>query len=130
MAGHDSSVMAFEPGPVHDVGAMQDVVQAASQRGAPQLVSQAAGALSCWAAASGGATEPSSLAKDLKALDAKQDQLRTLLTRTRTLFFELQQQSKINPSSEVPPTSPLPTDAHHTLRLRPTLTLLHCRWRG
>ena len=127
MAGHDSSVMG---GAMEDGGAMQDEVLAASQRGSPPLSNQAAGALSCWAA-SGGTPEGSSLAKELKVLDAKQEQLKTLLVRTRNLFYELQQQSKINPSSEVPPTAPIPADAQHALRPRPTaLTLLLCRSRG
>ncbi|KAJ1494587.1 hypothetical protein T484DRAFT_1764839 [Baffinella frigidus] len=103
MAGHDSSVMVCETGPGHDGSGMQEVEQDASQRGSAGhgLLQQPGGSLSSSAPAITLPTDHSSLAKHLKELDAKQDQLKTLLSRTRSLLFGFHQQCKTNPSSEV-----------------------------
>lgn len=133
MAGHDSSVMVCETGPGHDGSGMQEVEQDASQRGSAGhgLLQQPGGSLSSSAPAITLPTDHSSLAKHLKELDAKQDQLKTLLSRTRSLLFGFHQQCKTNPSSEVPsPAAKNLGDAQRNLWSRPTLTLLLGRWRG
>lgn len=130
MAGRDNSVMDCGPGPAVPGGGIHDDQLADRRQSCTVVASHANVARQQHAAeAAGNSDWTGSLAimKELRALDVKQEQLKNLLVKTRSLLLEIEKEYKANPSKEVlayPRGSRRPSNA-----ATPYHTTVLIRWR-